>query len=138
MDASVIDNDSISDQDEKRAKRELNLINQSLLKDNLYYSHNHNNESSETGDSGSDINQSKKRELKTHYERNRKKVEQSKRIENDKKMAAMNVNKKGEQINFKRSIEIRNGIPIRSTDSLYRMTNAITLNYYIVSMIINF
>ena len=46
----------------------------------------------------------------------------------------MNVNKKGEQINFKRSIEIRNGIPIRSTDNLYRMTNAITLNYYIVSV----
>ena len=52
---------------------------------------------------------------------------------NDKKMAAMNVDKTGDNVNFKRSIEIRNGIAIRSTNNVHRMTNAITLNCYIVS-----
>ena len=55
------------------------------------------------------------------------------RIANDKKMAAMNVGKSGDNVNFKRSIEIRNGIAIRSTNNVHRMTNAITLNTYIVS-----
>ena len=54
---------------------------------------------------------------------------------NDKKMAAMNVDKTGDNVNFKRSIEIRNGIAIRSTNNVHRMTNAITLNCYIVSFL---
>ena len=52
---------------------------------------------------------------------------------NDKKIAAMNINKQGDNMNFKRSIEIRNGIAIRSTNNVHRMTNAITLHDYIVS-----
>ena len=43
----------------------------------------------------------------------------------------MNVGKSGDNVNFKRSIEIRNGIAIRSTNNVHRMTNAITLNTYI-------
>ena len=43
----------------------------------------------------------------------------------------MNVGKSGDNVNFKRSIEIRNGIVIRSTNNVHRMTNAITLNTYI-------
>ena len=46
----------------------------------------------------------------------------------------MNVNKQGDNTNFKRSIEIRNGIAIRSTNNVHRMTNAITLHSYIVSI----
>ena len=43
----------------------------------------------------------------------------------------MNVGKSGDNVNFKRSIEIRNGIAIRSTNNVHRMMNAITLNTYI-------
>ena len=49
-------------------------------------------------------------------------------------MAAMNVSKSGDNVNFKRSIEIHNGIATRSTNNVHRMTNAITLNSYIVSL----
>ena len=36
-------------------------------------------------------------------------------------------------MNFKKSIEIRNGIAIRSTNNVHKMTNAISLHCYIVS-----
>lgn len=48
-------------------------------------------------------------------------------------MVAINSNKSGENVNFKRSIEIRSGIAIRSTNNVHKMTNAITLHCYIVS-----
>ena len=59
---------------------------------------------------------------------------QNTRLANDKKIAQMNINKQGDSTNFKRSIEIRNGIAIRSTNNVHRMTNAITLHCYIVSV----
>ena len=52
---------------------------------------------------------------------------------NDRKIAAINFGKLGENTNFKRSCEIRQGIAIRSTNNVHKMTNAITLHYYIVS-----
>ena len=45
----------------------------------------------------------------------------------------MNSKFDGDNMNFKRSIEIRNGIAIRSTNNVHRMNNSITLNCYIVS-----
>ena len=54
-------------------------------------------------------------------------------MNNDKKMVAMNLDKQGDSMNFKRSIEIKNGIAIRSMNNVHRMTNAITLHCYIVS-----
>ena len=58
------------------------------------------------------------------------------RMANDKKMAAMNFNKSGDNMNFKRSIEIKNGIAIRSTNNVHKTTNAISLHSYIVSRLL--
>jgi len=36
-------------------------------------------------------------------------------------------------MNYKRSIEIKNGIPMRSMNNFHKTTNAINLNNYVVS-----
>ena len=82
-------------------------------------------------------NQSSESESDEHRkQRKRKKGQRTKninRIQNDRKIASLSVIKLGENANFKRSIEIRNGIAIRSTNNVHRMTNSITLHCYVVS-----
>jgi len=94
-----------------------------LFNDEIQASHNNYSGNS---DNLQQRNQRKREEGGTKKNRNR--------IANDKKMAAMNVKTLGHNTNFKRSIEIRNGIAIRSTNNVHRMTNAITLHCYIVSL----
>lgn len=45
----------------------------------------------------------------------------------------LNLNDEGDNMNYKRSIEIKNGIPMRSMNNFHKTTNAINLNNYVVS-----
>lgn len=50
-------------------------------------------------------------------------------IADDKKIVNQSNNS-----NYKRSIEIRNGIPMRSMNNLHKVSNAIGLHFYVVSI----
>ena len=104
----------------KKASRETINIFNNKSQGSLYDSH------SELDSEGDNQLQNQKRQ------KNERRKRQN-RIADDKKMVAINSNKSGENVNFKRSIEIRSGIAIRSTNNVHKMTNAITLHCYIVS-----
>ena len=43
----------------------------------------------------------------------------------------------GDEINLKRSLELRNGVPLRSPTNFHKSTNAISLHLYKVSLILS-
>ena len=49
------------------------------------------------------------------------------------KKIALNLNKQGDNMNYKRSIEIKNGIALRSINNFHKTTNEIMLHRYDVS-----
>ena len=61
------------------------------------------------------------------------KQEKSKSLTVQDKKNAMNLNKQGENMNYKRSIEIKNGIALRSMNNYHKTSNAINLHCYVVS-----
>ena len=97
------------DENIQPAKRKMNMFSENL--DELL-------DSDDQGENES-FNQSQRRKPKNQKTGQKQRT----RLANDKLMAAMGQSKSGENMNFKRSIEIRNGIAIRSTNNVHRMTN---------------
>lgn len=126
------DENESSERDFRNRSKEDSLVNTTLVKQLARgdFADSLAGESVCTDESGNGLQELQDRSEKQKEEAKEKAAN---KVGADKKLFT-NINKEGDNTNYKRSIEIKNGIAMRSMNNFHKTSNAINLQNYIVSV----